>query len=120
MKRDLILRQTGYEMPQLPVGVLKRIARHLPYDGIVAGGLFYKGGRENENPKILMVGDYATREPTNDELYAVRAGMHELLEGQRPENIDMPDNTTLDRMTPWDIGILLGLSHPQDTKRKAA
>lgn len=120
MKRDLILKHTGYELPAAPEGIVRGVASLLPsYSGVIHKGDFYKGGMPFEqNPRVILVGDYKAREPSEEDMFAVRRAMHELLgKNQRPHAIDFQDGTMLHKMR-HDLGILLAFPAQTDVLPK--
>ncbi len=120
MKRDLILRHTGYELPAAPEGIVKGVASLLPsYSGVIHKGEFYRGGVSFElNPRVIMVGDYEAREPSEEDTFAVRRAIHELL-GANPRGhvLDFQDGTKLDAMR-HELGMLIALPHESDVLPK--
>jgi hypothetical protein len=120
MKRDFILKHTGYELPAAPEGIVKGVASLLPsYSGVIHKGEFYRGGMAFEqNPRVIMVGDYTEREPSEEDTFAVRRAMHEILgKDQRPQAIDFQDNTRLHEMR-HDLAILLRFPNDNDVLPK--
>lgn len=143
MEYSLTLKHTGVELPHIAHllrseekskwaklrntiddglhDLAHKIATALPIHGAVHGRKFYPGKHVcawREDPTFLLLGDYRTRNLTDDEVHGINQGIYEIsgiYGGRHPKIVVTSPKAKglreedIDRLT-----ILLGLPHPQD------
>ena len=116
MKRDLIIKQTGYELPRVPWVIARYIVSKLPVDGVIYHDNFYRGAKNSVNPEVVFVGNYSgDREIDNSELFALRRGIEAMFGVNKfPEHIVTPNRAKGLNNLALYTAILKGFPHPSD------